>query len=155
MTNAQNCLGLSGLLLSRKSTNIGSCCATATVQSVSSDHQRNWDVNSSLAFNEAFDSVQQRKVRVNDGPLHKSTAQATHEALCHTQLSVKSVIRSIAPCRLRGVMRPWFDFWFWCLYTVCVFISYASLITYAFFFTFSLLNFSFGNRPAPFPGRMS
>ena len=54
-----------------------------------------------------------------------------------------------APCRLRGVMRPWFDFWFrrdiYCLlvYMVCS-------PTYPFFFTFPclsppLLVFSFEN----------
>jgi len=42
-----------------------------------------------------------------------------------------------APCRLRGAMRPWFDFWCQC-YIVGLFISYASPLI-LFFFTFSLL----------------
>jgi len=38
--------------------------------------------------------------------------------------------------RLRGVMHPWFNFWFWCyIYIVC-------FPNYPFFFTFFLLTFS-------------
>jgi len=66
-----------------------------------------------------------------------------------------------APCGLRGVMRPWFDFWFRryiYIYIVCLFISYASPLIFSSHFPYlspPLLIFSFENRPAPFPGRMS
>jgi len=63
-----------------------------------------------------------------------------------------------AQCGFRGVLHPWFDFWFWCyIYCLVVYIIYFP--TYAFFFTFSLLissliYLSFENRPSPFPGWM-
>jgi len=59
------------------------------------------------------------------------------------------------PCGLRGVMHPWFICWFrHCIYIVCLFTLYVSPLI-LFFFTFSLLIFSFENRPTPFPVRRS
>jgi len=68
------------------------------------------------------------------------------------------------PCRLRGIMHPWFDFWFRC----CIHCSLVCVVcfpTYPFFsslfITFllpylspPLLIFSFENRSAPLSGRM-
>ena len=63
-----------------------------------------------------------------------------------------------APCRLRGIMRPWFNFWFW-RYTYCLLVNITCLPIYPLFLTFPhlsppLLIFSFENRPAPFPGQI-
>jgi len=74
---------------------------------------------------------------------------------CRIQTTLKDISRG-----LRGVMRPWFDFWFGrYIYCFCLFISYASplmLISSRFsYLSPPLLIFSFQNRPAPFPGWMS
>jgi len=71
-------------------------------------------------------------------------------ACCH-------LLASPVSCGLRGVMRPWFDFWFW-RYIYCLLVYIACFPFYPFFFTFTylsfpLLIFSFENRPASFPSR--
>jgi len=62
--------------------------------------------------------------------------------------------------RRRGVMHPWFNFWFWCYIYVLFACLYHMLPQLSFFLHFFLtyllpyLFFSFENRSAPFPGRM-
>jgi len=76
--------------------------------------------------------------------------------MCCSQLKILEFVSQaqIASCGFRGVMHPWFIFFYFStIYCVC-------FPTYLFFFTFpylssSLLIFSFENRPALFPGRMS
>ena len=45
-----------------------------------------------------------------------------------------------APCGPRGIICPWFDFWFWHYICVCFFISYASSLIF-FSSLFSYLSF--------------
>ena len=51
---------------------------------------------------------------------------------------MQSVLRQVALCRLRGVMHPWFDFWF-LHYIYCLIVYIVCFPAYPFFFTFSLL----------------
>jgi len=62
---------------------------------------------------------------------------------------IRSSLGPHAPCKLQGTMCPWFNFWFWrCIYCLLVYI--ICFPAYPFFFTVSLLIFSFENRPRLF-----
>ena len=53
------------------------------------------------------------------------------------QVSLHSML---APCRLRHVMRPWFDFWFWCsIYCLLVYIVCFSTYPFSSIFLTCLL----------------
>jgi len=63
-----------------------------------------------------------------------------------------------APCRLGGIIHPWFDFWFW-HYIYCLLVYIVCFHTYPFSIRFPylsppLLIFCFENIPAAFPGWM-
>jgi len=79
-----------------------------------------------------------------------------NHSLCNIVLLSLIMHAILTPCAGSGVLCALdsiFDFG--AMYVVCLFILYASIPTYSFFFTPPLLIFSSENRPASFPGQMS